>query len=277
MTRAPLYQRKANTPATTPAEPSQHSTPDTPAQQNRALEQERELQRKMRELGRAEQELQDERQILAQDKLAFERTQVQQARLSKRYSLIVLPLVMIASMAVGYAGASWLATPVVAAGIDDSRLQTLRRYLDRNDTATPTLEQIFAPATVHAPGPPHHMLDQVERETGLLQQLAGSAPAAGSDQSALQQNAALPVDELMAQLSTLKLELTDQHVLMDVDEVYFEAQTQKMKQLAQRLAVREQEMHARDEDYQLLLIANRALVREVNQLRGRLQNQTARR
>ncbi len=260
MTQPPLYERFKPNSATT-AEREVHLQ----SLQQSLAKQELDLQRRQRELGRAEQELEDERQILLQDKLAFERMQAQP---TSRRGVILVPLLMAASIAIGYAGFTQWSNlgepPQLAASLDKSRALGANSDEDR----MAQYESVIAMPVSQTPHNPTKVLQEVDAATQALIAMTRNPPAAGPAAVNLQQSAAARADELIAQLEALKLELQDQNVLLDFEEVYVESQASRLADLAQRLAVREQELQKREADYERLLSTNRALVRELNQLRG---------
>lgn len=220
------------------------------ALQQQLAAQERDFQRKLRELGRAEQELEDERQIFLQDKLAFDRAMAKSRQRTRIRGLLLVPILLVSSIGVGYASFTVLSQDQLDMGATPSQLSALTERLRKAEKQ----DGAVAPS-------------EVAEQEKMLQTLAQHPASAGL---AVQQKAPVSasVDEMHEQLTLMRQEMIDQNVLMDVDDAYIDLQQAHLSDMANHLARLQQETLTKAQDYDRLLQANRALVKEINALRG---------
>lgn len=279
----PLYSKRAD--------PLAEREAHLIALQEQLATQERDYQQKIRELGRAEQELEDERQIFLQDKKAFERAIAHTEKRSRIKGLLLVPLLLVSSIGVGYASFASLADTTMTMTDATAQLNALSERLRNTELPVRQIQlaqaqaeaeevQVNDPIQLDQPVEPAIQIEQafaqvanaqlqaLDESVTMLQVLAKNPPAAGLDQLQHKTSITAKVDELLEQLSQLKLEMIDQNVLMDVDDAYIEIQEDHMSILANQLAQLERETLAKSDDYERLLQANRALVKEINNLRG---------
>lgn len=235
-----------------------HRQPDLLAEREahlRALQQqlaaqERDFQRKMRELGRAEQELEDERQIFLQDKLAFDRAMAKSRQRTRVKGLLLVPILLVSSIGVGYASFTALSQDQFDLGATPSQLSALSERLRKAEIQNGSVAS-----------------SQVGEREQMLQTLAQHPSSAGQDVQP-KTPISTSVDELREQLMLMRQEMIDQNVLMDVDDAFIELQQAHFSNMSNHLVSMQKETLAKAEDYDRLLQANRALVKEINALRG---------
>ena len=234
------------------------------ALQEQLAAQERDYHRKVRELGRAEQELEDERQIFLQDKKAFDRALAQSRQRTRLKGLLLVPLLLVSSMGVGYASFAALSQDQVKLAETTTQLDALSQRLRNAELQQERVE----PVPKAAPALVAEAKSEVRDESAQMVQTLAQHPSSAGQMPQQKATITTKVDELLEQLALLKQEMIDQNVLMDVDDAFIDIQQAHLGDMANRLARLQKETLAKAEDYDRLLQANRALVKEINMLRS---------
>lgn len=233
------------------------------ALQEQLAAQERDYHRKVRELGRAEQELEDERQIFLQDKKAFDRALAQSKQRTRLKGLLLVPILLVSSMGVGYASFAALSQDQVKLAETTSQLNELSLRLRNAE-----LQKNAEPAPIAAPARVAELQSSALDESAQMAQTLTQHPASAGQLPPQKATISTKVDELLEQLALLKQEMIDQNVLMDVDDAFIDIQQAHLSDMANRLARLQKETLSKAEDYDRLLQSNRALVKEINTLRS---------
>lgn len=234
------------------------------ALQEQLAAQERDYHRKVRELGRAEQELEDERQIFLQDKKAFDRALAQSKQRTRLKGLLLVPILLVSSMGVGYASFAALSQDQVKMVETTSQLNALSQRLRNAELQQDNVET----APIETPAFVAEFEQNLPDESAQMVQALASNPSSAGQLPLQKATITTKVDELLEQLALLKQEMIDQNVLMDVDDAFIDIQQAHLSDMANRLARLQKETLTKAEDYDRLLQANRALVKQINSLRS---------